>query len=54
MLRSQKEFSCEEECVSREEAFIKNTKDVILHIVTERLEKPPMFIVRELMVHFVL
>ena len=54
MLRSQEQFSCGEEWVSREEAFIKNTKDVILHIVTERLEKPPMFIVRELMVHFVL
>ena len=46
-LRSQEQYSCDEEWVSREGAFIRNTRDIVLHIVKERLEIPPMFTVRE-------
>ena len=47
VISSQDMYSCSRQWTSREQDFVKHTRKILLHIVAKKLEKPPMFVVRD-------
>ena len=47
MLGNEELHSCRAQWTPREMEFVENMRKIMLRIVSKRIEKPPMFVVRD-------